>query len=153
SSAPWRGWTGPGLALLGLGTVVGAVVVRRHAQARAAVWKLAGTIGVGYGAYWLVDTVGGLALRTHGPAAVHLGAAVGLLALVAAARAGDGRDAAISRGLGRYATHPRWGVPILAVVLFFAYKVVGVFGAGTAVDFLENRVFGGVAAEAMLDAP
>src|SRR5581483_5967820 len=29
-----------------------------------------------------------------------------------------------------------------------AYKVVGVFGAGTAVDFLEHRVFGAVNAQA-----
>ena len=43
------------------------------------------------------------------------------------------------------------GVLILAVVLFFAWlgrRVV--FGAGTAVDFLENKVFGNVAAQAAL---
>jgi Fe2+ transport system protein B len=79
-----------------------------------------------------------------------VGATAGLAALGVAARAGDSRDAAVSSFIGRYATHPRWGVPILLVVLFFAYKVVGVFGAGTAVDFLENRVFGSAVAIAPL---
>src|SRR5262249_53477769 len=51
------------------------------------------------------------------------------------------------------ATDPIWGLPILAVVLLLAYKVVGVFGAGTAVDFVEKRVFGGVLAETALEAP
>ena len=76
---------------------------------------------------------------------------MGLGVLAAWARAGDGRDAAVSGFLGRYATHPRWGVPILFVVLSSAYKIVGVFGAGTAVDFLENKVFGNTAAQAPLD--
>ena len=70
-----------------------------------------------------------------------------------AARAGDRRDAALSHAIGRVATHPVWGLPILAVVLFLAYKIVGVFGAGTAVDFVENHVFGGVLARSALDAP
>jgi Fe2+ transport system protein B len=144
------GWSVPGLAVLGLAWVFGAVLVRRHASARAAAWKLVAAFAVGYAAYWAANVLAGVTLRTYGAMPVHLGAAVGLAVLAVWAKAGDRRDAAVSSFLGRYATHPRWGVPILAVVLFFAYKIVGVFGAGTAVDFLENKVFGNVAAEASL---
>lgn len=38
--------------------------------------------------------------------------------------------------------HPIAGLPVLAAVLYVLYLFVGVFGAGTAVDFLEDRVFG-----------
>ncbi|MFC1868283.1 ferrous iron transport protein B [Thermodesulfobacteriota bacterium] len=51
-----------------------------------------------------------------------------------------GRD--ISQALGRWSMHPVWGVPILLVVLYLAYKIVGEFGAGICVDFLEGVVFG-----------
>jgi len=47
----------------------------------------------------------------------------------------------MARRLGGWTTHPIWGVPFLAAVLFLAYEFVGVFGAGTAVDFLEHTVF------------
>src|SRR6202044_2695155 len=43
--------------------------------------------------------------------------------------------------------------PTLFVVLFSAYKIVGRFGAGPAVDFLENKVFGNAAAIAPLGTP
>jgi len=46
-----------------------------------------------------------------------------------------------SATLGRLTTHPVWGVPVLLAVLWATYEIVGVFGAGTAVDFLENTVF------------
>ncbi|MBI5194282.1 MAG: ferrous iron transport protein B [Nitrospirae bacterium] len=45
--------------------------------------------------------------------------------------------------LGRWAMHPLWGIPVLAVVLFLMYEFVGVLGAQTFVDLLENRLFGG----------
>ena len=48
----------------------------------------------------------------------------------------------LSQALGRWTMHPVWGVPILLVVLYLTYKIVGEFGAGTSVDFLENIVFG-----------
>lgn len=55
---------------------------------------------------------------------------------------GDGSAASgFARRLGTWSTHPLWGLPILAVVLAVAYLFVGDFGAGTAVDFLENTVF------------
>ena len=39
------------------------------------------------------------------------------------------------------ATHPVWGLLILAVVLVVAYEFVGVFGAKTLVDLLEQGLF------------
>lgn len=44
--------------------------------------------------------------------------------------------------LGDFAVHPLWGWPILLAVLWCVYEFVGVFGAGTIVDFIENTVFG-----------
>ena len=45
--------------------------------------------------------------------------------------------------LSRLLMHPVWGLPVLALVLYFGiYQFVGVFGAKTLVDFIENRVFG-----------
>ncbi len=44
--------------------------------------------------------------------------------------------------LGRLLMHPVAGAPVLAAVLYFGlYKLVGQFGAGTVVDFLEGTVF------------
>ncbi len=48
-----------------------------------------------------------------------------------------------ARRLGAWSTHALWGIPILALVLWVAYEFVGVFGAGTAVNFLEQVVFKG----------
>jgi ferrous iron transport protein B len=44
--------------------------------------------------------------------------------------------------LGRLSIHPFWGVPILFFVLWISYQFVGVFGAQTGVQFLEETVFG-----------
>ena len=55
----------------------------------------------------------------------------------------DPKGRALSRRLGRIAVHPVWGWPVLAVVLWALYEVVGVFGAGTLVDLLERGLFGG----------
>jgi ferrous iron transport protein B len=46
--------------------------------------------------------------------------------------------------LGVLAMHPLWGVPVLLFVLFVAYEFVGVFGAGTLVNLVENSLFGKV---------
>jgi len=59
------------------------------------------------------------------------------------ATAGDTRGRAVSRTLGRLCVHPVWGWPVLAGVLYALYEVVGVFGAGTLVDLLENGLFHG----------
>lgn len=51
-------------------------------------------------------------------------------------------------------THPVWGLPILGMVLLLAYLFVGVFGARTLVDLLEQGLFGrgiGPAATALAD--
>lgn len=50
----------------------------------------------------------------------------------------------LAEALGRLATHPIAGLPVLALVLYGLYLFVGVFGAGTLVDFLEGQVFEGV---------
>lgn len=149
----FTGWSAPGLALLVGATVLGAAVVHTHARARAGAWKLATAFTIGWGAFWSTSILEGLVRHEHTALPVHVGAVAGMVALALAARAGDRRDAALSASIGRAATHPLWGLPILAVVLLLAYKVVGVFGAGTAVDFVENKIFGGVAAQASLDAP
>ena len=44
--------------------------------------------------------------------------------------------------LDHYITHPIWGIPVLFLVLFIVYEFVGVFGAGTLVNFFENVIFG-----------
>ncbi len=44
--------------------------------------------------------------------------------------------------LSRWMMHPFYGIPILLVSLYALYEFVGVFGAQTAVDFLENTFFG-----------
>lgn len=44
--------------------------------------------------------------------------------------------------LSRWMMHPVYGIPILLLSLYALYEFVGVFGAQTAVDFLENTVFG-----------
>jgi ferrous iron transport protein B len=45
--------------------------------------------------------------------------------------------------LGIWSVHPIGGIPILIVVLFLVYEFVGVFGAGTLVDFFEGTLFNG----------
>ena len=43
--------------------------------------------------------------------------------------------------LGRLCTHPVWGLGMAGLVLFLVYEFVGVFGAGTLVDLMENKLF------------
>lgn len=56
---------------------------------------------------------------------------------------GGARGAHLSRRLGRLAVHPVWGWPILAGVLWGLFEFVGVFGAGTLVDLVEEGLFHG----------
>ncbi|HET6436630.1 MAG TPA: ferrous iron transporter B, partial [Anaeromyxobacter sp.] len=51
------------------------------------------------------------------------------------------RASSLGRTLAGLSTHRLWGIPFLLLVLGIAYEFVGVFGAGTAVDFLEHTVF------------
>ncbi|HKF41679.1 MAG TPA: ferrous iron transport protein B [Thermoanaerobaculia bacterium] len=72
--------------------------------------------------------------------------------LDAAARIGAGavadgpklpnRRRPIAAALERATTHRFWGLPLLAAVLYLCYLFVGVFGAKTLVDLLENGLFG-----------
>jgi ferrous iron transport protein B len=43
--------------------------------------------------------------------------------------------------LGNLSIHPFWGIPILLLILWMTYEFVGVFGAQTCVEFLEETVF------------
>jgi len=48
----------------------------------------------------------------------------------------------VASWLERMTVHPLWSIPVLGVVLYLAYLFVGVFGAGTLVDLLEEGAFG-----------
>jgi ferrous iron transport protein B len=50
----------------------------------------------------------------------------------------------LARVLDAATTHPVWGLPLLAAVLYACYLFVGVLGAKTLVDLLENGLFGKV---------
>ena len=59
-------------------------------------------------------------------------------------RVPDKRKIMLSEKLSRWAVRPLTGVPLLFIVLYYGlYQFVGVFGAGTMVDFLEKKVFEG----------
>lgn len=47
----------------------------------------------------------------------------------------------IGNRISAWALHPVWGLFILAGILELVYLFVGKFGAGTAVDFIENGLF------------
>lgn len=52
------------------------------------------------------------------------------------------RKVTFGERLSALATRPLTGVPLLLIVLYFGlYQFVGVFGAGTMVDFLEGQLF------------
>lgn len=53
-----------------------------------------------------------------------------------------GKGSAIAFHIGKWSMHPVYGLPILFAILYLVYQFVGVFGAGTAVGFLEETVFG-----------
>lgn len=44
--------------------------------------------------------------------------------------------------IGRISMHPVYGIPLLLLILYGLYQFVGVFGAGTLVDFFEKTIFG-----------
>jgi Fe2+ transport system protein B len=149
----FAGWTVGGLVVLPVAMALGIALLRRHARVRSGAWKLGASFAAGWFAYWVVSSVQGLGAGVQSTMPIHVGAVVGLAALAIAAYAGEGRDAAMSRAIGHASTDPLLGWPILAVVLLLAYKIVGVFGAGTAVDFVEKRVFGELRAHASLATP
>lgn len=67
---------------------------------------------------------------------------VGWLGIAAALVFAD-RSEAMRAAIGRWASQRGTGLVMLGVVLYVVYRFVGVFAAGTAVDFLEHTVFGG----------
>jgi ferrous iron transport protein B len=146
----FAGWNAPALAFLAGATALGVALVRRQARFRSGGWKLVASFAAGWAGYSIATIVEWIATRSYSSTPVHVGAAVGVAAMLVATRVGDTRDAAVSSAVGRWATHPVWGLPILAVVLVLAYKIVGVFGAGTAVDFVEKRIFGSARAQTSL---
>lgn len=52
------------------------------------------------------------------------------------------RTARLLERLGRWSLHPVWGSLFSLLVLWMIYKFVGVFGAQTAVEFIEGVLFG-----------
>lgn len=61
---------------------------------------------------------------------------------IASALVGADRSAPMRAALGRWAGQRRTGIVVLGIVLYVVYRFVGVFAAGTGVDFLEHTVFG-----------
>ncbi|MDT8306424.1 MAG: ferrous iron transport protein B [Anaerolineae bacterium] len=57
-------------------------------------------------------------------------------------RAPAERHTNLKERLGHLMVHPVWGWPFLIAVLLALYYVVGVFGAGTMVDWMESVLFG-----------
>ena len=55
---------------------------------------------------------------------------------------GKAEKTSTAKVLGRYSMHPLWGIPILLLILFAIYQIVGKFAAGTLVNFFEHTVFG-----------
>jgi ferrous iron transport protein B len=49
----------------------------------------------------------------------------------------------LSEQLGNLTMHPMFAFPILIIVLWLLYKIVGQFGAGTCVDFCQKTIFQG----------
>jgi ferrous iron transport protein B len=52
------------------------------------------------------------------------------------------RSGRVAEFIGKWSMHPVGGLAVLGLVLYLMYEFVGVFGAGTSVDFLEENVFG-----------
>jgi ferrous iron transport protein B len=127
---------GIGRRALALMALVGDESLRSHLAARVAAPELAGIDGVRR------------RLAARYPESLRFVVARQRLAAVdrlhdAVLTRGDASaTSGFARRLGAWSTHPVWGAPILAFTLWLAYQFVGVFGAGTAVDFLEETVFG-----------
>jgi ferrous iron transport protein B len=87
-----------------------------------------------------------LARRLHEPVRFSINRSRLAAADAIVAQVSGGRRATAvpwARRFGDLAMHRAWGVPVAAVVLYGVYLLVGVLGAGTAVDFLENTIFAG----------
>jgi len=58
-------------------------------------------------------------------------------------RAGKGFGSRFAHDLDRFSTHPLGGALLMIGILYVIYEFVGVFAAGTVVDFIQNVIFGG----------
>lgn len=56
----------------------------------------------------------------------------------------DVSTSALKEKIGWLTMHRYWGIPFIILVLVILYELVGVFGAGTCVDFIETKIFGGI---------
>lgn len=54
----------------------------------------------------------------------------------------DSGKSKLIQDIGKISMHPVYGVPVLLLILYGLYQFVGVFGAGTLVDFFEETIFG-----------
>ncbi len=147
-----RGWHPSALAFGAVVAVVAAVAARRATRVRVVSWKAFFAGALGYMAFAIASITEQLARKSTGAMPLVVGCGVGLVALAVVASLGERRDVAAIRALGRLTMRPIAGLPFLFASLFLAYRVVGVFGAGTAVDFLENKLFGGVVAERSIES-
>ncbi|OYV96686.1 MAG: ferrous iron transport protein B [Acidobacteria bacterium 21-70-11] len=135
---------------------VASVLPARLAEARrgVALMLLAGDRTL---AGWASENLEGASVELVGRLRADLERALGCSAATAISRARHRAVAELLRAvfhvdrtrsgslrdrLGALSMHPVWGIPFLAVVLFAAYEFVGVFGAGTLVNFTEGVLFG-----------
>ncbi|MGC8917478.1 MAG: ferrous iron transport protein B [Thermoanaerobaculum sp.] len=106
---------------------------------------------------WLVPQVGADALATIGSIRAHLERQLGrrVAGVLARCRFRAVEDllaqtyrvdrapyGSLRDTLGSLTMHPVWGAVFLVLVLAAAYFFVGVFGAGTLVDLVEDQLFG-----------
>lgn len=84
---------------------------------------------------WLGET--GTELATHAAAVLTM-----LAYSISAWRREYASGQSGAAALARLSSHPVGGFPLLLFTLWVLYRVVGVFGAGDCVDFLEGKVFG-----------
>ena len=86
------------------------------------------------------------------PAFAHLPARLVAWLAVAAGGVMAYRSAAMRAAIGRWSSQRGTGLAALFVVLYVVYRFVGVFAAGTGVDFLEHTLFGKVINPAVIGA-
>ncbi len=75
----------------------------------------------------------------------HAGGVLGGVLFAWRARQHHRRGLSPKESLGELAVFPTTAIPLLALTLYAAYLIVGVFAAGDCVDFIENKLFANVA--------
>jgi small GTP-binding protein len=149
SRAVVTGWHAAPLVFAPLVFAAAFAAARRQTRAAAGAVRLVAAFAASYLVF--LGLYVGLARAGAARAAVHAYLPLALGGLGAFALMPPARDLALARRFGALAMHRVFGVPILVGVLLLVYKVVGVFGAGTAVKLLEDDLFGKPLAAATLD--